>query len=251
MNSRTAEVNRRSHKPYVLTLAGLDPCAGAGLAADLKTFEGMDVHGLCVCTALTYQNHKNFNGITWTSKPAMKKQLTPLLDEYPISSVKVGIIEGLRSLEYMLSLIKKSCPQAPVIWDPVLKASAGFAFHKKLNEKKLERLCRSADIITPNGDEARALGGFSSLEKSAKYLSDSCAVLVTGVRQRKTGISDMLYYQGRITRFSRKRLVHGDRHGSGCVLSAALAASLALGNDLESACRKAGNVARGYIKGSL
>ena len=83
-------------RPYVLTIGGHDPSGGAGITADIKTMESIGVQGMSVCTALTFQTEDYFEGLVWVEKKELKKQLKPILEQYNIKVVKIGIIENLQ-----------------------------------------------------------------------------------------------------------------------------------------------------------
>ncbi|MEM6724690.1 MAG: bifunctional hydroxymethylpyrimidine kinase/phosphomethylpyrimidine kinase, partial [Bacteroidota bacterium] len=116
-------------RPIVLSIGGHDPSGGAGLNADLKTFEQFRVYGLSVCTALTVQNGEQFEAIKWTAPQLIGDQIDILARKFQPVTAKVGIIENLDVLEQVVNRLKAHWPKLKIVWDPVLKASAGFVFH--------------------------------------------------------------------------------------------------------------------------
>src|SRR5690606_29234163 len=113
-------------RPYILSVAGFDPSGGAGILADIKTFEAYKTIGLGVSTALTYQTEDSFLGLDWQSEKQIDMQLEPLLKRYPIKFAKIGLVESLKSLSQIIEVLKHYNPGMKIIWDPILKASAGF-----------------------------------------------------------------------------------------------------------------------------
>ena len=122
-------------RPKVLTIAGFDPSAGAGVLADVKTFENIGVYGFAVTTSITYQNENKFGDVKWLSIKQIKNQIYPILELHKIEFVKVGLIEDFKTLSAIIELLKAHNPTIKIIWDPILRASAGFNFHKKISKR--------------------------------------------------------------------------------------------------------------------
>ena len=232
---------------YILSIAGMDPSGGAGLPADLKTFEAMGIYGLAVCSAITYQTHKTFTGMEWVSEKSMQKQLEPLLSEYTIDAVKIGIIQNTEVLQNILNLLHNRLPNALIIWDPVLSASSGYPFLQDLDRKKLLDIGKHVHIITPNKKEMALLSVPHDLNETACLLSESCHVLITQYQKQNGLITDCLFEKGESTPMSDTEIIRGEKHGSGCVFSSALAASLLLENNLQNAVMKARAYIREYL----
>jgi hydroxymethylpyrimidine/phosphomethylpyrimidine kinase len=216
------------NRPFVLTIAGHDPCGGAGVLADIKVFEHLGLSGLGVVSALTFQNDNEFEGVKWCSLDEIDSQLKPLR-KYDVKAVKIGLIKNFERLEQMVDLVKAYFPTAYLVWDPILKASAGFLFHSET--AFAEGLGRKIDLITPNYEEYQQL----QLDKNPA----ACSVLLKGGhRQDKPGI-DTLFSDGKCfeiqgVEFKEKY----DKHGTGCVLSAAIAGYIALEYSELEACKK-------------
>jgi hydroxymethylpyrimidine/phosphomethylpyrimidine kinase len=224
-------------RPYVLSIAGFDPSAGAGILADIKTFEANHAYGLGVCTALTFQNDANFTGLTWIGIEDILRQTDSVLKKYKPACVKIGLIESLPVLLKLIRHIRHQLPDARIIWDPILKASAGFDFHKVIDQALLTEICSELFLITPNIPEAVELGTAGAAEMNAAELSKHCHVFLKGGhRADKTG-EDILFLKNgkRVTYGGRPKSVF-QKHGSGCILSSAIAARLAKGAELEKAC---------------
>lgn len=228
------------NRPLVLSIAGHDPCSGAGILADTKVFEHLKVYGLGVVSAITFQNDSSFEDVKWCSYSEIENQLKPL-QKYPVKAVKIGLIESFERLLQVVDLVRKYFPDCYLIWDPILKASAGFLFH---NETTLPKsLEAKINLITPNYNE------YIQLQLDKRTVS--CAVLLKGGhRKEKTGVDELIGN-------GIKTEIHGavienkyDKHGTGCVLSAAIAGYKALGYSDIEACTKGKAVVEKFILSS-
>ncbi len=223
----------------VLSIAGFDPSGGAGVLSDGKTFESCSVRGLAVCTALTYQTDSKFFGLHWCTQEEISAQLDPLLERFSPKVAKIGIIENLAVLEAVLHKLEHAGVNF-VLWDPVFKASAGFAFHDSFEQQQLERVLSLVSLVTPNCGEYEALGGGNLLTPC----------LVTG-REEGGEVKDTLFQGGKEVRsWSHKKLDSCEKHGSGCVLSSALVSRVARGDSLEGACSFAIEYISTYLQSS-
>ncbi len=225
------------NRPSVISIAGFDPSAGAGILADIKTFEANRVYGLGVCSAITYQDDQHFRGVNWLTAEEIMLQVLVLLNRFDVKFVKIGLIESLDSALTVIRKIKKTVPEIQIIWDPILKASAGFEFHSKPGTELLQELCTELFLITPNIPEAVELGESGAAEQNATELSRYCNVFLKGGHHAKKTGEDFLYHkQGKRISFGGRTFDVKPKHGSGCVLSAAITAWLAKGAVLEKAC---------------
>lgn len=220
-------------------MAGFDPSAGAGLLADVKTFEQLGVYGLGVCTANTMQTENQFNSIYWIPLDQVMAQLKILLENYPVAFMKVGLVESFEVLDRVLQFLKTNYPQTKVIWDPVLKASAGFTFHEGFNKSVLKSCCKKIFLITPNREEASVLTGKSDALEAANQLATDSNVFLKSYETENDRHADMLFEAGKRRTFESDLLENHSKHGSGCVLSAAITACLAQGNNLARSCELA------------
>lgn len=226
-------------RPYTLSIAGFDPSGGAGVTADTKTFEALKAQGLSVCTAITYQHEAVFAGVDWLSMAQLEQQLEILFSRYRVPFAKIGLVESVEVLTHLLQLIHRLSPETRLVWDPILKASAGFTFHRGVQAAHLQELCEQLYLITPNWNEMQQLMPAISPPEAAATLSQHCHVLLKGGHNAAKPGYDYLYSRGESKTFRPKQLVPQGKHGSGCVLSAALTALLAQGLPLHKACRKA------------
>ncbi len=238
--------------PAVLSLAGFDPSGGAGVLADVKTIEFTGATGLAVITALTHQSHWKFKGVQWLSFEEITNQLEPLLLSYNIKAVKIGLVQNFDQLHKLIQYLKNKLPEAILIWDPILKASAGYDFHEKIDSSFFS-LCDNLNLITPNYNEVQKIGKALSLPNSAHRLSQHCDVLVTSeslptLPDDASMITDSLYQKGVRSTFPHAQIKGVEKHGSGCVFSSTLATSLALGKSMTQAIEQAQKIIKIYLK---
>ena len=249
-------------KPFCLTIAGADPSSGAGIQADIRTFDRCGVHPFSVITALTYQTVNSFEGFTSLSK-YLDQQLKVLFDAYPIKVVKLGMIPDKESLEIIKRYITEY--NLKVILDPVSISSAGGRLSTIGLENEIERnLFPIVSIITPNFDEALFYGnikkelvtdldevknlGSNLLDKltSPDIKSEKAVVIKSVMIQNDNKIYDLVIIQRsneveRTYHFieKQKKDLSNNVHGTGCVFSSAIAAYLAKDFSLSEAIEKA------------
>ncbi len=228
-----------NHK-YILTIAGHDPSGGAGITSDIKTFETHGMYGLSVCTAITVQNDLKFQHCTWISINIILAQIEILFERFEINTVKIGLVESWPVLLLILKKIHALNLPIKVILDPILKASAGFDFHSKEELELLDEIWKLCYIITPNYDEIQSLHPKMNIEKTLQHLSSFTKVyLKGGHRKDKKGWDKLYQSEIAMVNIPPTIAVVSEKHGSGCVLSAALASNLGLGIELEDACKNA------------
>ncbi|MDB5257641.1 MAG: hydroxymethylpyrimidine/phosphomethylpyrimidine kinase [Chitinophagaceae bacterium] len=235
--------------PYILSIAGFDPCGGAGILADIKTIEAHKALGLGVCTSITYQNDIAFKGLSWLPEKEVMAQIETLIDRLDIRYVKIGLIKSYETLYTLLSYLRKVLPEAYILWDPILKASAGFEFHSTPDHKLLISIMDQLDLVTPNTIELKSLIPDYDLEEAASLLSNHCTVLLKGGHLETEHSNDYLFQAGRETVFEGKRLA-AEKRGTGCVLSSAILANLSLGLSLDASVMKAKQYIEKYLVSS-
>ncbi|XZF15480.1 bifunctional hydroxymethylpyrimidine kinase/phosphomethylpyrimidine kinase [Chitinophagaceae bacterium MMS25-I14] len=224
-----------TQKTYVLSIAGFDPSAGAGLLSDIKTLENCGVYGLGVMTALTFQNDIHFESADWIRPDKITRQIALQLERFDVKCVKIGLVESFEVLLYLLHYLHQNIPGVKIFFDPVLKASAGFCFHSN-GAAYVETLLPQLYCITPNIPEAEQLFGENDLDEKLKSYSTKCNIYLKGGHSKEMQMAtDILYSNGTQHYYTNVWLEHGEKHGSGCVLSSALAAATALGHDIVSA----------------
>lgn len=228
------------NRPIVLSIAGFDPCGGAGVIADIKTFEQHQCLGMAVNTSITNQVEDKFISVDWFSSQAIIKHIKPLTDRYIIDFVKIGIIEKLDTLQEVIVFLKQQNENVKIIWDTVLSASTGFDLMEGIDQNKLQEVLKNIYLITPNVNEAKKLSGLTDETSAAKFLSGFCNVLLKGGHSEEHLGIDFLFTDKEIIEIKKQgsKTIY-QKHGSGCILSSAITANLALGNDLKNACQKA------------
>jgi len=227
-------------RPLALTIAGFDPSGGAGLLADIKTFEANQAYGLGVCTALTVQHENRFDSVQWVDNELIIEQAKLLFEKYSVQYVKIGLVKSLDDLSKIITALLTWNPDVSIIWDPILKASAGFNFHDEISAITLKAILKQIYVLTPNLPEANLLINDSiNTEQKAQILAENCAVFLKGGHGDLDESKDLLFYRNQRVEYHAKRIIHGEKHGSGCVLSSAITANLAKGFPLEKACEEA------------
>lgn len=236
-------------RPYVLSIAGFDPSAGAGILADIKTFEWNKVYGLGICSANTFQNDIEFQQVDWMGTSDIIRQIGLLQKRFPFDVVKIGLVKSLQDLQSIVIFLKNSNHRVKIIWDPVLKASAGFEFHPELKADALTEVCRAIYLLTPNLPEAERLCHPGTGANSIEEMSRHCHVYLKGGHSGTDKATDKLFGGGNeLYRFESDKVKNNEKHGSGCILSSAIAANLALGYDLIESCRRAKTYITSFIK---
>lgn len=236
------------NRPIVLTIAGFDPSGGAGVLADIKTFEQHKVYGFAINTGNTIQTENEFFEIQWTDLAIVLKSVEKLFQNYAIKVVKIGIIPSLKYLKEIVFVIKKLSPETKIVWDTVLKSSTDFDFLNIKNKAVIMDILVKIDLITPNYNEILQLASKGiNAETTATLLSKHCPVLLKGGHNPDEIGVDYLYTEDAIHRFLPKNNNCYEKHGSGCVLSSAITANIALEQNLKTACEKAKIYTENYL----
>lgn len=227
------------NRPIVLSIAGYDPSGGAGLLADIKTFEQHKVYGIGIVSALTFQTENKFFDVKWTNEKEIIKQVQEYLKHFQIKVVKFGIMQNWKVLNKITAWIKDFNDKIKIVVDPILKPSAGNKAFLKGDKKMMVSVLKNIDLLTPNYDEAILLSDNKDGITGAKELSKYCNIFLKGGHNPKKTGTDYLFINGVSTIMEPKSEKIYSKHGSGCVLSAAIAANLALGQKLPEACKNA------------
>ncbi|TNJ47094.1 hydroxymethylpyrimidine/phosphomethylpyrimidine kinase [Tamlana fucoidanivorans] len=236
---------------YILSIAGFDPSSGAGITSDIKTFEAHGLYGLSVCTAITVQNDVEFKACIWTDVKVIIAQIETLFNRFDIPVVKIGIVESWAVLSQIINTLKALNPHVKIIVDPVFKASAGFYFHTKEHQERLDSIWKQCYVITPNYDEIKSLYPELSVEATLERLSQHTNVYLKGGHRADKKGWDQLYHSA-IVMVNLQPNVDKvyEKHGSGCVLASALASNIALGYLLEDAARLAKSYTEAFLNSS-
>lgn len=230
-------MNKRKH---IVSIAGHDPSGGAGITSDIKTFEAHGLYGLSVCTAITIQNDTHFKDCIWVSTADVLAQIEILFERFEIHVVKIGIVESWQGLQLIVEKLHGLNPKILIILDPILKASAGFDFRLNSTQDVLDDLWRQCYFVTPNYNEIQDLYPEKTIEETLEYMSSFTNIyLKGGHRKEKKGWDEVYQDQMKKLSIPPNATQIFDKHGSGCVLSSALASNIALGIDLEAACKQA------------
>jgi hydroxymethylpyrimidine/phosphomethylpyrimidine kinase len=210
-------------RPYVLSIAGIDPSGGAGLYADIKTFEHFRVQGLGVCTAITHQNEQSCEHVEWQSIETVTAQLRPL-SHLPVRWIKIGIVPDSTFFLALLDVLKNELfPESKIIWDPILSSSSGTTF-ANIEHGHLDKILDQIDVFMPNWAEAQLLSGNN--ESMFSDWAQRCTVYLKGGHREDNKAKDVLMSGSNQQSFNAKRLSPWDKRGTGCTLSAALCANL-------------------------
>lgn len=227
----------------VLSIAGFDPCGGAGVLADIQTFQALKVQGMAVVSAVTHQDEDEVFGVEWSSTDSIESQLKPLLRRYPIDYVKIGIVKDLETLGLVVDCLLGERPKVKIIWDPIIAASSGFKFAEQMEAEQLKTVLKNIHLVTPNRNE---------YEQITDWLGEALIptnVLLKGGHTTGNDTSDRLVtLDGRLHSIKGTRIEEADKHGTGCVLSSAVLASLARGMDLLEACELAKKYVTRYLR---
>lgn len=228
------------------SLAGSDPTGGAGLQGDLKTFAAHGVVGTAVVTAVTVQNHEGVRAVLAIPPDVVAAQLEALLDQIVPRALKTGMLHSGATAEAVAEVLARR-PIPLLVVDPVLSASAGGSLAAdSLPAALLARLLPLAALVTPNLAEAAVLLGHAVGEADAATAAvelfrrlDGPAVLLKGGHGRGPEALDVLVTAHGVVSLAAPRIATPHGHGTGCALSASIAARLARGNRLEDAVRGA------------
>lgn len=242
--------------PVLLTIAGSDSGAGAGVQADLKVFAALRAYGTSVITAVTAQNTRGVDDVYSLSPRLVTAQLTSVLSDFPVRAVKTGML-GTPEIAAAVAVAARDGRLPNLVVDPVLVATSG---HRLGVVSAVERLLPYAMVATPNRAEATAILGWrvetpDEMAKAARQLAadGARAVVVTG--GDPTGAEDgdavdVLWTGDTAVILRAPRVPTRHTHGTGCSFSAAVAVRLAFGDSVPAAVRFAKEyVARGLAGG--
>lgn len=235
-------------RPVVLTIAGLDPSGGAGIVADIKTIYALGGFPAAALTSITYQNTTGVFGAEHQSAATLRAQVEPVIRDLDVAAAKTGMLPTAEIVAEVARLFREESLPAPVV-DPVMVSTSG---HDLIGDEAFQilktQLLRVAAVVTPNIPEAERLAGFS-IESEADMRRAAEAILALGARAvlvkgghraiQNQAVDVLLDESGRFVELREEYINAGEIHGSGCTLSAAIAASLGKGMTLEGAIRAA------------
>lgn len=233
-------------RPNALTIAGLDPSGGAGLAADLRTFERLSVHGAAVATLWTVQGSGGVRAVWPLRVDEVIAQLDEVLADLDVAAAKTGALGRAEVVEAVAARFAGP-GRPPLVVDPVLVPTAGEPLADEACATAMVRaLLPVATLVTPNRVELERLSGRrvrtdAEVEDACRSLADrgARAVLAKGGHAAGDRAVDVLYASGHFAHFDGPRASPpGPLHGAGCTLSAAITALLAAGEPLDEAIRR-------------
>ena len=241
-----------------LSIAGFDGSGGAGIQADLKTFFMHNVYGLSVATSLTAQNPQGVSGKFDIKSSFLKLQLEMLSKNIKIDSVKIGMLANEKNILTVSDFIKKL--SVKTVLDPVVLSTSGYKLLNKQGIKVLKKeLFPLVYLITPNIPEAELLtgipiSGIDDMKKAAKRLQKIGVknILIKGGHLKGKTACDILLHKGKFYYFKEKKSISNlNFHGTGCILSSAIAAHLAKRKSLKYAVKQAKRFVTKKIKNSF
>ena len=235
-------------RPVVLTIAGLDPSGGAGIVADIKTIFALGCFPAAALTSITYQNTTGVFGAEHQTAQTLRAQVEPVIRDLDVVAAKTGMLPTAEIVAEVARLFSEEALQPPVV-DPVMVSTSG---HDLIRDEAFQilksRLLPVARVVTPNIPEAERLAGLSieteaDMRRAAEAIRSmgAKAVLVKGGHRaiQHQAIDLLLDENGNFVEFREDYIDVGEIHGSGCTLSAAIAAGLGKGMTLEEAVRAA------------
>ncbi len=221
-----------------LSIAGFDPSGGAGLVADIKTFTAYGCFATAAVTSLTFQNTVGVFGAVHQTAETVRAQVLPVVEDFEVAAAKTGMLPTREVIEEVARLFRETLLPAPVV-DPVVRSTSGYDL---IDDEALSALVSVllplARLVTPNIPEAERITGLKIVDeegmlRAARALREmgARAVLVKG-GHLETEAVDLLDDGAQIQTFRAERILTTSTHGTGCTLSAAIAACLALGQSL-------------------
>jgi hydroxymethylpyrimidine/phosphomethylpyrimidine kinase len=251
--SLLAARQKQKMPPCVLTIAGSDSGAGAGIQADLKTLAALDVYGLTALTAVTAQNSRAVERAEVLPAALVGAQVDAVLQDFPVDVIKTGMLGNAAIVEAVAAKIKRYGITKTVV-DPVMVAKSGDHLLEEAALRALqEKLLPLALVITPNIPEAEVLCGWPIGDEKARreaayflHRQGPAFVLLKGghFQEEAAEITDVLFDGEKFFYYRAPRIITGNTHGTGCTFAAAIAAQLARGKAVPLAVK----AARDYLQ---
>lgn len=238
-----------------LSIAGFDGSGGAGIQADLKTFSALGCYAMTVLTALPIQNTCGVSNCYSIPPEAIREQLASIFDDLAPDVIKIGMLFNQEIVNLVAEFLAIHAQHIPIVLDPVMIAKSGdrLLLPDAINALKLQ-LMPLVSIVTPNLDEAEALTGISIHDREDMLLAAGAiidlgakAVLIKGGHFDGVICADLLLTNDESHWFSAVRIDTINTHGTGCTLSAAIAAGLAHGLSVVQSCAQA----KVYLSGAI
>jgi hydroxymethylpyrimidine/phosphomethylpyrimidine kinase len=232
-------------QPAALTIGGSDSAGCAGIQLDLRVFSWLGVFGTSAVTAVTAQTPERVVAIEHVTPGLIRSQIEAAISGLPVKAAKTGMLGSLATVQAVAATAESGFPPSLVV-DPVLRSTSGAVLlEPEAVETLLHALLPRATLCTPNLDEAAVLLGTEpestpdGMARAAGELAGraGCSILVTGGHLEGDPV-DLLWHEGTVRRFAHRRATGLAARGTGCMLSAAITAHLAMGADLVSACER-------------
>lgn len=235
----------------VLTIAGSDCSGGAGIQADLKSFSAQGVFGMSVITAITAQNTQGVFAVEDMSPEIIGKQIDAIFDDIEVAAVKIGMVSQISSIEIISEKLKQYKPKN-IVLDPVMISKSGYSLLKPQAKSALIKLLLPlSKLLTPNIPEAEAIleevlnksfkiNNLEDMKTAAREIQELGPkyVLIKGGHMSGNAL-DLLFDGKNFSTFECSRIPTKNTHGTGCTLSSAIAANLALGYSVVESIEKA------------
>ncbi len=229
----------------LLTLAGYDPTAGAGVTMDLKVFAAHGYWGMGLCTAMTVQNTKGVKSLSCLSPDLVRDQYRTLKEDTKFAGIKIGMLGGRAHISTVAHILERESDR-PIVVDPVLRSSSGaWLLEKEALPEYMRVLTHKIRLLTPNLDEAAVIAGMTvdspdriraAAVKIARDYGFPCCI--TGGHLPDRAVD--LLFDGRTFHVFEKEKLTERVHGTGCFFSSTALCLLAHGLSLPEACRQAG-----------
>lgn len=218
-------------RPVVISFSGHDPSGGAGVQADIEAITSHNCHAASIITCLTEQDTQNVAEIVPQSPDKLIRQAKTLLRDLPVHAFKVGLIGHVDTVQVIHDIVRKY-PLTPFVLDPILAAGGGANLaNESLCDAMKTLLLPLTTVLTPNCNEARKLIGVEDIEICGKTFLDNFGceyVLITGADEQTESVENRLFHHNYKESYTWARLP-STYHGSGCTLSASIAALFAHG----------------------
>jgi hydroxymethylpyrimidine/phosphomethylpyrimidine kinase len=242
--------------PVVMAIGGLDPSAGAGVLADIKTISAFGCYGVAVVTSLTLQNTTGVYAAHHQPAAIVEGQIRPLFDDFDIAAVKTGMLPTRECIEQIADAINARSVRSLVV-DPVIRSSTGRDLMEDVADgidALTQRLFPLASLVTPNRFEAELLTGIPirdawSLEQAARAILDKgpLAVLIKGGDAEEPASTDVLLDSEGLLSIADERIESKNTHGTGCTMASSIACLLARGIPL----RESVKIAKRYVSHAI
>ncbi len=246
--------------PHVLTIAGSDSSGGAGIQADIKTFQELHVYGMSIITAITAQNTMGVQYVYPLPKEAINEQLNAIFKDIRLHAIKIGMLYSAEIVELVARKLVEFVDSVPIVLDPVRIAKGG---QELLSRDALRSLCDQlaplTTVFTPNIPEAEEILN-RRIETREAMLDAGKELLLCGAKsillkgghfEEENTVIDLFIEKNQMKWLENRRIKTNHTHGTGCTLASAITAELAKGTEVTEAVEKANRMIHSAIKNSF